>query len=208
MLGLEQTAFSQAPTVHRIVESAIKEFGEKGEEFAKIENIAARAGISKQLIYYYYKTKKELYDDAINYAAKIEHSKIFSVNFDAIPEFEAVKLFFSIILTSSISSPHLYVATEAIHRSGNGSCPRKLETLGKQALEQLERIVSRGRSQGLFKPDLSAPILFFHMTLMSAGFSIFRAMMSNYLGEDFQGSNVERLWRDYAVRTIVQAVSI
>jgi AcrR family transcriptional regulator len=46
----------------RILDVAIREFAEKGYAGARMEHIAQRAGVNKQLLNYYFKNKEGLYD--------------------------------------------------------------------------------------------------------------------------------------------------
>lgn len=45
----------------RILQAASKEFANKGFSGARVDDIAKRAGINKQLIYYYFENKEKLY---------------------------------------------------------------------------------------------------------------------------------------------------
>jgi AcrR family transcriptional regulator len=47
----------------RILQAAEKTFAEKGYDAARIDQIAADAGVNKALIYYYFKNKRALLDD-------------------------------------------------------------------------------------------------------------------------------------------------
>ena len=47
----------------RIVDAALEEFGEKGFAGARVSEIAARAGVNKQLISYYFGGKEGLYEE-------------------------------------------------------------------------------------------------------------------------------------------------
>ena len=50
----------------RILDVAMSEFAEKGFAGARVESIAQRAGVNKQLLYYYFTDKKGLYRAALN----------------------------------------------------------------------------------------------------------------------------------------------
>lgn len=50
----------------KIRDAALKEFAERGFDGARIDRIAANAGVNKALIYYHYKNKEELYVSTIN----------------------------------------------------------------------------------------------------------------------------------------------
>ncbi|MFS0671697.1 TetR/AcrR family transcriptional regulator [Ornithinibacillus sp. 179-J 7C1 HS] len=52
-------------TRKKIVEAAREEFFEKGFNGTRVESIAKRAGVNKQLIYHYFKGKEELINETI-----------------------------------------------------------------------------------------------------------------------------------------------
>lgn len=49
----------------KIINSAIEIFAEKGKYGARMEEIAARAGVNKAMVYYYYGMKEALYQEAL-----------------------------------------------------------------------------------------------------------------------------------------------
>jgi TetR/AcrR family transcriptional regulator len=51
----------------KILESALVEFAEKGYEGARVDRIAADAGVNKALIYYHFNSKEELYEATFEY---------------------------------------------------------------------------------------------------------------------------------------------
>lgn len=54
----------------RILEAALTAFSEQGLAGARTEQIASAAGVNKALIYYYFRSKDELYDAVLNAAAQ------------------------------------------------------------------------------------------------------------------------------------------
>lgn len=59
------TREESSPTKARILEAAVAEFGEQGLEGARVERIARRARVNKQMLYYYFGSKDELYARAL-----------------------------------------------------------------------------------------------------------------------------------------------
>lgn len=51
----------------RILEAGVVEFSENGFAGTRVDQIASRAGINKQLIYYYFKNKECLYDEVLQH---------------------------------------------------------------------------------------------------------------------------------------------
>jgi TetR/AcrR family transcriptional regulator len=54
----------------RLLDAAVSEFAEHGKGGARTHRISARAGVNKQLIHYYFRTKAGLYDATLAHAAE------------------------------------------------------------------------------------------------------------------------------------------
>jgi len=54
-------------TADKIMRAAAVEFGAKGLAGARVDNIAARAGVNKAMIYYHFRSKEDLYQKIIEY---------------------------------------------------------------------------------------------------------------------------------------------
>jgi TetR/AcrR family transcriptional regulator len=49
----------------KIIEAAIELFAEKGKHGVRMEEVGARAGVNKAMVYYYFSTKENLYKEAV-----------------------------------------------------------------------------------------------------------------------------------------------
>jgi AcrR family transcriptional regulator len=58
----------------RILDVAIREFARKGLAGARVDEIARRAGVNKQLLYYYFKSKEGLYNAVLASMADVSKS--------------------------------------------------------------------------------------------------------------------------------------
>ncbi|KFZ26508.1 MAG: HTH-type transcriptional regulator BetI [Candidatus Izimaplasma bacterium HR2] len=66
----------------RILEAALIEFSDKGYKKASTNTIVREAGVSKGLLFHYYKSKKDLYILLFSYANKVIEDEIYAeVNF-------------------------------------------------------------------------------------------------------------------------------
>jgi AcrR family transcriptional regulator len=195
------------PAIKRIMDAAILEFGRKGEDATRIDDIAARAGISKQLVYHYYGTKHALYSDVIEEICNVEHAKLLTLKFQEMEPIEAILLFFSTILETNIANTHLLSIDQILHHDDSLNGKKAVGRYGRLAMEKLNAIVARGQLGGQICPRVSAPQLFLHMLLLSTGFATFRVMMPGYTGHDFSGLEAEKSWRAYALASIRAAVA-
>jgi TetR/AcrR family transcriptional regulator len=55
----------------RLLEHAVAEFAEKGLAGARVDEIARRAGVNKQLLYYYFENKRGLFEAAIEHMMEL-----------------------------------------------------------------------------------------------------------------------------------------
>jgi TetR/AcrR family transcriptional regulator len=62
----------------RILEAAMELFAEKGKHGTRMEEVAARAGINKAMVYYYYTSKDYLYKEVLKSILQSVYSSIYS----------------------------------------------------------------------------------------------------------------------------------
>ena len=62
----------------RILNAALQEFGENGYEQASTNRIVKQAGIGKGMLFYYFKSKKELYEYLVEYSIAVIVDKYFN----------------------------------------------------------------------------------------------------------------------------------
>ncbi len=67
---------SEATTEDKILNGALDEFAELGFDGARVDRIAARSGLNKAMIYYYFKSKENLYETIVKNIASIIQSSI------------------------------------------------------------------------------------------------------------------------------------
>ncbi len=68
---------SELDSREKILRAAITVFAEKGKYGAKMEEIAAKAEINKAMVYYYYSTKTNLYQETLRYVISQNLSRIY-----------------------------------------------------------------------------------------------------------------------------------
>jgi AcrR family transcriptional regulator len=191
----------------RILDAALLEFGEHGIEATRMENIAARAAQSKQLIYYYYKNKQELYADVIDKVCVEMHQPFLDMNFDALSPMEAIRAYFCIVLDINQKTRHR-LATDQTLVSGEFVKPSSvMYSLGPKVLEILTQIIARGQEDGTIGHQTDATMIFLQVNLMATGFQNSMAMMSKYLCRDLSSDSTAELWREHVLRSMMRAVA-
>jgi TetR/AcrR family transcriptional regulator len=136
----------------RILDSAVRQFSENGLAGARTEQIAEEAGVNKALLYYYFKSKEELYAAALE--AVIESVRADSVNvLEA--NASAGERIVQIVLRNfdrSYSHPSLRTLMQQemvrLHQGEEHRMARMAEMFFRPMWEKLEEVLKEGIASG------------------------------------------------------------
>ena len=139
-----------------ILDAALVEFTEKGFSGARIDTIAAAAGVSKPMIYSYYGDKDDLYAAALREAyiqirageqeLDLEHKS---------PE-EAIRALVSFTLNHFRSKPWFIsmLNTENLHRGTTIARIHDVSEIQSRLVQELKIILERGQDEGIFRQGI------------------------------------------------------
>ena len=137
----------------QILDAALTVLVQNGYEGARMDDVVTESQLSKGAIYWYYKSKKAMYLDLVNfwvirYSATINH---LVENDQAAPD--QLKSLFNYFIDQYESDPDPFIAlTEFWSMAQKDDDFRaKLQKVYSQFLEVLEKIVAKGVKDGDFK---------------------------------------------------------
>ena len=137
----------------QILDAALTVLVQNGYEGSRMDDVVTESQLSKGAIYWYYKSKKAMYLDLVNfwvirYSATINH---LVENDQAAPD--QLKSLFNYFIDQYESDPDPFIAlTEFWSMSQKDDDFRaKLQKVYSQFLEVLEKIVAKGVKDGDFK---------------------------------------------------------
>ena len=139
-------------TQRAILEAAEEEFAKHGLQGARTDAIAAKTGVTKAMIYYYFNGKEALYKTVLDRCFQ-DYVRVWQqLQLDQLPPDVALERFIRRSIEVQAKSPHLsYILFhEAIQNQGKYY--RNIS--GNQFYEVLTRILKRGMADKLFR-DLS-----------------------------------------------------
>jgi AcrR family transcriptional regulator len=207
MAGSKSTS---SGTIERILLAARTEFAERGFDGARLESAARLAGVTKQLVYHYFKSKEELYAVVLEGIAQDMHAMIDDDSYESLPPEDGVALFASRIIDAYIEHPYLAPMTldQGLHRGEHVSRRSAyVPTVRCFVAERIEPMLARGAAGGVFRADVD-PMLFYWSTfaLTSAVF-VNTWVMSQSVGIDFdEAEGIER-WRSYAIGCVLATIA-
>ena len=137
----------------QILDAALTVLVQNGYEGSRMDDVVSKSQLSKGAIYWYYKSKKDMYLDLVNfwvirYSATINH---LVENDQAAPD--QLKSLFNYFIDQYESDPDPFIAlTEFWSMAQKDDDFRaKLQKVYSQFLEVLEKIIAKGVKDGDFK---------------------------------------------------------
>lgn len=137
----------------RILDAALIEFSQKGYSGARVDSIAAQAGVSKPMIYSYYGDKDDLYAAALREAYVQIRVGERELQLENKPPEEAIRLLVSFTLNHFQSKPWFISMLNTENLRG-GTTIRKIQDVSEiqsRLLQELKKILERGQKDGVFR---------------------------------------------------------
>jgi AcrR family transcriptional regulator len=157
-------------TRNEILQVALEEFAENGLHGANTDVIAARANITKRLIFYYFNSKEELYTAVLEASYARMRTAEENLHVDMLePEAAIRKLAeFSFDFHQAHLDHVRLVTIENIHRGRHIKASRKLREMTRPIVDQIARVLAKAERAGAIRPGIDPREL--HMTLSALCF--------------------------------------
>ena len=177
-----------------ILNAAEIEFAQKGIYGARVDEIAARAGINKRMIYEYFGSKEELYKAVLAAVYGRLARREVGLLSENIPCIEAIRRIIILYFDYLKNNP-TYVNLILWENLNKGSYINDMDFTGIKdpAFDLLKKVVERGKAEGVFKQETDADQLI--LSLLTFTFSYFsnRYTLSKLLGRRLDDeANIKR----------------
>ena len=188
-----------------ILAAAVKEFTERGFEGARVDNIAARAGVNKRMLYHYFGNKQALYVAVLegSYTAirTAEHG-LHLFDRDPVDGMSDLVLF---TWRYYLAHPEFLslLNTENLHRAKFLKRSARIFELNSPLIEQISMLLRRGVDQGIFRDGLDPVEVY--VTIAALGFFYLsnRWTLSTVFRRDLLDKDAIESWGRHMVDVIL-----
>src|ERR1700679_1375365 len=137
-------------TISRLLAMAEREFGAKGLEGARVDDIARAAGVTKQLVYNYYRSKDELFASLLDEASAQAMSEMVALKLDHLDPPQALRAFLNCHFDQYRRFPllGLTVMEENLQHGLHISSRNKFPELMPPLVAKVKIILERGTVSG------------------------------------------------------------
>lgn len=152
-----------------LIAAAVQEFATKGFAGARVDEIAARAGVNKQLVYHYFEHKQGLYLVALEAVYTQIREKEKALSLEALGPVEAMAQLVGFSFDYLAEHPE-FIALLTDENRNQGShilASDRLKTMHSPFIEMLESTLQRGVEAGVFRAEYDAVNLYISMAGVS-----------------------------------------
>src|ERR1700754_272931 len=197
-----------AATRRKLLTAARREFASSGLAGARPDDIAARAGVNKQLVYHYFGDKDALYLAVLEWVHEEIRTQERKLNLEGLAPDKAIKKLIESSFDHLAAHPDFIVLLNDENRGGarhvRGS--RKIEDLHSPLVSLVSKILAEGVRSGVFRKGVN-PV---HLYISIAGLSYFffsnTPTLSAIFGRDFSSAAAKRARRKHVVDLVMQAL--
>ena len=197
-----------AATRKKLLTAARREFAASGLAGARVDEIAARAGVNKQLVYHYFGDKDALYLAVLEWVYEEIRAQERKLNLEGLPPQHAIKRLIEASFDHLAAHPDFIVLLNDENRGGarhvRGS--RKLEAMHSPLVSLVSTLLREGVRAGVFRRGIN-PV---HLYISIAGLSYFyfsnTPTLSAIFGKDLSSPAARRARRKHVVVLVMQSL--
>jgi len=197
-----------AATRRKLLTAARREFAKNGLAGARVDEIAARAGVNKQLVYHHFGDKDALYLAVLEWVYEEIRTQERKLNLEGLAPERAIKKLIESSFDHLAAHPDFIVLLNDENRGGarhvRGS--RKLEAMHSPLVSMVSAILSEGVRAGVFRKGVN-PV---HLYISIAGLSYFyfsnTPTLSAIFGKDLSSPAARRARRKHVADLVMQSL--
>jgi TetR/AcrR family transcriptional regulator len=197
-----------AGTRKKLLTAARREFADRGLAGARVDDIAARAGVNKQLVYHYFGDKDALYLAVLEWVYEEIREQERKLNLEGLPPEQAIRKLVASSFDHLAAHPDFIVLLNDENRGGARHVrhSRKLEAMHSPLVSMVSKILNQGVRAGTFRGGIN-PV---HLYISIAGLSYFffsnTPTLSAIFGKDLSSPAAKRARRRHVVDLVLQAL--
>ena len=173
-----------AATRQRILDAALVEFAANGLAGARVDEIAARAGANKRMLYAHFGSKEELWLVVLERAYAAKRAEERAVEVEGLPPMQAMVRLVAFNLRYTARHPEFVALLnqENLHRAAYLRRSEDVPALYSPLLDALRGVLARGVEAGVFRAGVDPMQLYITITALGHFYVANRHTLSTIFG--------------------------
>jgi len=203
----DRPAPDKRETLRRISAAARREFAAKGFADARIDDIAQAAGVTKQLVYHYFRSKEELFTCVLEDSSAATMSELVAVELDHLAPRDALRTLLDHMIRPYCDPMLSALAQEGIRYHESHATPRNsFVDLAPELRRKMRSVLARGVQSGDFRADIDPDLFLAAAAQITAGAFVNRYTVATLCGLDMLNADHTVMWRRFAVDFVLAAI--
>lgn len=197
-----------AATRAKLLLAARREFAENGLAGARVDDIAARAGVNKQLVYHYFGDKDALYLAVLECVYAEIRAKEHALKLVGLAPDKAIKKLIESSFDHLAAHPDFIVLLNDENRGGARHVrdSDKLTDMHSPLLDMVSSILGDGVRAGIFRAGINPVHLYISIAALSYFFFSNGPTLSAIFDKDFSSAAALRARRKHVVDLVMQSL--
>ncbi|WP_024518542.1 TetR family transcriptional regulator [Bradyrhizobium sp. Tv2a-2] len=195
-------------TRRKLLVAARHEFAASGLAGARVDEIAARAGVNKQLVYHYFGDKDAIYLAVLEWVYEEIREQERKLNLEGLPPEAAIRKLIEASFDHLAAHPDFIVLLNDENRGGarhvRGS--KRLEAMHSPLVSMVSKILKQGVQNGAFRRGIDPVQLYISIAALSYFFFSNTPTLSAIFGKDLRSPAAQRARRKHVVDLVMQSL--
>lgn len=195
-------------TRKKLLTAARLEFARHGFAGARVDEIAMRAGVNKQLVYHYFGDKDALYLAVLEWVYEDIREQERRLNLEGLPPEKAIRKLIEASFDHLAANPDFIVLLNDENRGGarhvRGST--RLEAMHSPLVKSVSHILNEGVRAGVFRKGIDPVQLYISIAGLSYFFFSNTPTLSAIFGKDLSSRTARRARRRHVADLVLQSL--
>jgi TetR/AcrR family transcriptional regulator len=195
-------------TRRKLLVAARREFAASGLAGARVDEIAARAGVNKQLVYHYFGDKDALYLAVLEWVYEEIREQERRLNLEGLPPEQAIRKLIEASFDHLAAHPDFIVLLNDENRGGarhvRGS--KRLEAMHSPLVSMVSQILKQGTRNRTFRKGIDPVQLYISIAGLSYFFFSNTPTLSAIFGKDLASPTALRVRRKHIVDLVMRSL--
>ncbi len=195
-------------TRRKLLVAARREFAACGLAGARVDEIAARAGVNKQLVYHYFGDKDALYLAVLEWVYEEIREQERKLDLEGLPPELAIRKLIEASFDHLAAHPDFIVLLNDENRGGarHVRSSRRLQAMHSPLVSLVSQILKQGVRDRTFRRGIDPVQLYISIAALSYFFFSNTPTLSAIFGKDLSSPTAQRARRKHIVDLVMQSL--
>jgi TetR/AcrR family transcriptional regulator len=206
--GAKPRSRDPVATRRKLLTAARREFANSGLAGARVDEIAGRAGVNKQLVYHYFGDKDALYLAVLEWVYEEIRAQERKLNLAGLPPQRAIRKLIESSFDHLALHPDFILLLNDENRNGarHVRASPKIENMHSPLVSLVSKILRQGVRAGTFRRGIDPVQLYISIAGLSYFFFSNTPTLSAIFGKDFSSPAARRARRKHVVDLVMQSL--